>query len=578
MIENLFSSKILFEVLAFVFENENKNISTSEIIKATGKNQVNVMRSLEKLAEWQFLSKEKQGVQNFYKLNKENPYFNILKSLFEINNRQNKKYLLINEEGNLSFLSIHYVVRGFVDEECVKYGVMNQVPDFLSYLKNNYGRFYVEAEKWEKCEKESLAKLLTDASFVEKIIYKKSTEKGIRALQLFKEIRSAGFKPNQARAIDLLEEFEKIIRTQISFNYIAVLDLRDGLYSNYLKDYLTKKLKGTDHNVNLIMQKLLNPDKLTYTQLLRIELLKLAIDFKNKDDFPEHELKQIASDWEWLNFGYRGPALSYEYFEQIYKELSYKDLNLLNDELDHLLVYEKIIRKEKNVLFDKIKIDSKHQSFINALSLLSYLKVYRKDTSFLLFYLTYKILDEYNTEIKPDNLHYITLEEAKKLIMGKLKINKAQLSSRERCMSYLTKEEKMFLGKEADEFVEVSIEQPLASESARELKLLEGMAACLGKTGDWIYGEVKIINTPDDMKNMREGDILLSVATTPDILPAMKKAAAIVTDHGGITCHAAIVSRELNIPCLIGTKYATKVFKNGDKVVMCPRHGYIKFQ
>jgi pyruvate,water dikinase len=77
---------------------------------------------------------------------------------------------------------------------------------------------------------------------------------------------------------------------------------------------------------------------------------------------------------------------------------------------------------------------------------------------------------------------------------------------------------------------------------------------------------------------MKDGDILVSVATTPDILPAMKKAAAIVTDHGGITCHAAIVSRELNIPCLIATKYATKVFKDGDSVVVCPRHRYIKFK
>jgi pyruvate,water dikinase len=104
------------------------------------------------------------------------------------------------------------------------------------------------------------------------------------------------------------------------------------------------------------------------------------------------------------------------------------------------------------------------------------------------------------------------------------------------------------------------------------------MTACLGKTGDWVYGTVRIVNTPADMKNMTKGDILVSAATTPDILPAMKLAGAIVTDQGGITCHAAIVSRELNLPCLIGTKYATKIFKDGDKVIVCPRHAYIKFQ
>ncbi len=54
--------------------------------------------------------------------------------------------------------------------------------------------------------------------------------------------------------------------------------------------------------------------------------------------------------------------------------------------------------------------------------------------------------------------------------------------------------------------------------------------------------------------------------TDPDFLPAMKKASAIITDEGGITCHAAIVSRELKIPCIIGTRIATKVLKDGDLV------------
>ena len=59
---------------------------------------------------------------------------------------------------------------------------------------------------------------------------------------------------------------------------------------------------------------------------------------------------------------------------------------------------------------------------------------------------------------------------------------------------------------------------------------------------------------------------MISHMTNPDIVPAMKIAGAIVTDQGGITSHAAIVSRELGVPCLIGTKIATQVFKEGDLV------------
>lgn len=69
---------------------------------------------------------------------------------------------------------------------------------------------------------------------------------------------------------------------------------------------------------------------------------------------------------------------------------------------------------------------------------------------------------------------------------------------------------------------------------------------------------------------------LLSNATTPNIVAAMKKAAAIVTNEGGLTCHASIVSRELNIPCVVGTRIATEVFKDGDVVEVDASKGIIK--
>ena len=64
--------------------------------------------------------------------------------------------------------------------------------------------------------------------------------------------------------------------------------------------------------------------------------------------------------------------------------------------------------------------------------------------------------------------------------------------------------------------------------------------------------------------------------TTVDYLPAMKKASAIVTDDGGITSHAAIISRELGIPCIVGTKIATKVLKDGDLVEVNANKGEVK--
>jgi len=86
---------------------------------------------------------------------------------------------------------------------------------------------------------------------------------------------------------------------------------------------------------------------------------------------------------------------------------------------------------------------------------------------------------------------------------------------------------------------------------------------------------VKIVNLPKDMAKMKANDILVSIATTPDLVPAIKKAAAIVTDIGGITCHAAIISRELGIPCVVGTRIATKALRDGDTVDVNATHGKI---
>ena len=64
--------------------------------------------------------------------------------------------------------------------------------------------------------------------------------------------------------------------------------------------------------------------------------------------------------------------------------------------------------------------------------------------------------------------------------------------------------------------------------------------------------------------------------TRPEFVPAMRKAAAIVTDEGGVTCHAAIISRELGKPCIIGTKVATKALKDGQYVDVNANHGIVK--
>ena len=89
-------------------------------------------------------------------------------------------------------------------------------------------------------------------------------------------------------------------------------------------------------------------------------------------------------------------------------------------------------------------------------------------------------------------------------------------------------------------------------------------------------GKVKIVFNREELGKVEQGDILVAPMTTPWYLPAIKKAVAIITDEGGITCHAAIVSRELGVPCIIGTKIATKVLKDGDFVEVNAHKGVVR--
>jgi len=91
---------------------------------------------------------------------------------------------------------------------------------------------------------------------------------------------------------------------------------------------------------------------------------------------------------------------------------------------------------------------------------------------------------------------------------------------------------------------------------------LRGSAANLGQA----QGRVKLVFSQRDLSKVKLGDIIVSPMTTADMMPAIRKAAAIVTDEGGLLCHAAIVSRELNKPCLLATKAATKILKDNDLV------------
>jgi phosphohistidine swiveling domain-containing protein len=116
------------------------------------------------------------------------------------------------------------------------------------------------------------------------------------------------------------------------------------------------------------------------------------------------------------------------------------------------------------------------------------------------------------------------------------------------------------------------LDKPIYKDTLKSVKELKGTAANYGTA----RGTAKIVKTAYEIDKVKKGDILFAPTTAPSYIIGMKKAAAFVTDEGGITSHAAIVSREMGKPCIIGTKIGTKIFKDGDLVEVDANKGTVR--
>lgn len=169
-------------------------------------------------------------------------------------------------------------------------------------------------------------------------------------------------------------------------------------------------------------------------------------------------------------------------------------------------------------------------------------------------------------QLKDDN-QFVTFDEVMSGEAGKPEIFE---KINERKNGFVYYNGKIYTGENIDEILsELGIVLEEVDKSVKEFK---GEVAQKGKA----QGKVKTVSNMDEMEQVQDGEILVAVMTMPAYLPAMKRAAAFVTDEGGITCHAAIIAREMNKPCVIGTRFATKVLKDGDKVEVDADNGVVR--
>lgn len=286
--------------------------------------------------------------------------------------------------------------------------------------------------------------------------------------------------------------------------------------------------------------------------------------------FIEKAFKTHAKNFDWLSFSYDGPTiLDEDYFIGLLSSEARQGIDG-KQKLRELQEYGRETALEQKKLLDELKPPPEIMHFIEVAKTSGYLKAYRKETT----YWASRHLDSLIKEIakrlylSPLQVRHMTVSE----MISCLKKGKADadwLNDRiKTCVVTMVKGKAViFSGKKAEKWLKLFKEQEKIN--VTELK---GETAFPGKA----KGVVKLIEQASDIPKMRKGDILASASTNPSLLPAMKLASAIVTDEGGVVCHAAIVSRELKIPCVVGTKIASRALHDGDIVEVDAVQGTVK--
>lgn len=352
------------------------------------------------------------------------------------------------------------------------------------------------------------------------------------------------------------------------------VDMFHPHFTEHLKSVLREKLESEAKVNEALVALSFWPEK-SFVQeetesLTELAMLKAGVEGASGDF--EELLKQHHEKYFFLKhlwIGKDGVSTMDEYRQMVDELIAQEDPKALREQEEQ--IYTDAV-KARDHWKAELNLTDDQQAIFDVYAEFAFTKTYRRRVQLLWAYKMDFLFEELAERfgISFMEARFLLPEEvANALAEGLSDELKGIVSERvKHCVYYAEKDlDVVTIGAECEMF-----EKTLVKEEVGDIKEVKGQVACLGR----VEGVVKIVNVPEDMAKVNDGDILVSIATNPDIVPAMKKAAAFVTEQGGITSHAAIVAREMAKPCVIGTKIATQVFKDGDRVEVDAENGIVR--
>ena len=345
----------------------------------------------------------------------------------------------------------------------------------------------------------------------------------------------------------------------------------DTVIASKIKNFLDSK--GLGEKFVEYFAVLTAPVFISFLQEEEIALLKIARKLKNNPENEDELLNQHQQNYFWIQNNYvKDHVVGVATFKKRLQEYKNNSKNNSIDIDDRIAEIENLSKDHKNEKMKLIAELGLPTEIVTLLEITDDFNAWQDERKKGTFWATHYfsiLLEEFSkrTNYTLDQLKYAFPPEMADILSQK--IDASELDKRiEYCMiiwildHYDVTTDKDFIEKL----------DRIGTGEAAVTHEVKGFTASRGK----VTGKVKILVSSEEMNKVEEGDILVAVMTRPDYLPAMQKAAGFVTDEGGITCHAAIVAREMKKPCIIGTKVATKTFKDGDMVEIDAEKGIVR--
>lgn len=354
----------------------------------------------------------------------------------------------------------------------------------------------------------------------------------------------------------------------------------DEYFEEAIENHLAKVIPRDDPDFRKIVLIFTDPKEMTDVSEERWKLTQLAKEFfangEELDALSDDARAKIETHLQKFRYINRGLATSkpytYEDMMNRLKEIKHKiDAGTSIDDQIYDASQQKV-EDEYAWALEKVKPNEEFIHVIEQARLHSYVRNRRVEAWFHADYGESFMYEEIAKRVNfnPDWIMEVSAPEMYAAVQGKPLPDDAEMKKRFENYAMVVRNAETRLITDPEEIKKLEAEYSVDVEHTDRI---EGRMACLG---GMIRGRAKVCLDKAAIGKVERGDILIAQFTTPDFVPAMEKAAAIVADQGGLSSHAAIVSRELGVPCVIGTKNGTRVIHDNDLLEIDAQKGIIK--